>query len=371
MEEEKGRVPYVQRIPTERGLKLYFRKGSVRRPLNSADGSDALRAEVNAILVELAQVERAQKPVAGTVGGLIRAYNRSAEFLGLARSTQADYQRMLDEIEQDIGRVLLQDVTTAFIADLKNAWAPRGHRAANLRLQMLINAFGPAITDGRISSDPFHRLKKVKAPHDSDEPNAIWEDAEVEAVIACALQRKMPGLARAIALGRWAGFRRGTICAIPLNARTTGYAETGGTYRRLHWLTEKRRVLCDKPEDPRLTTLLDRTPNRALTIAYNRRNGRWQERQLNQAIDRLVASLAKEGSVRPILTLHGLRHSRGVELAEAGASDSEIMSQLEHKTVRAAQIYRRQAERRRLAGAAQKKVDAAVAARRHLGACQN
>ena len=32
---------------------------------------------------------------------------------------------------------------------------------------------------------------------------------------------------------------------------------------------EKRQVICDKPEDPRLTDLLARTPNRALTIAYN------------------------------------------------------------------------------------------------------
>jgi hypothetical protein len=45
----------------------------------------------------------------------------------------------------------------------------------------------------------------------------------------------------------------------------------------------------------------------------------------------------------------------------AGGSDAEIMSQLEHATSRAASIYRRQADRRRLANAAQEKIDAALA----------
>ncbi len=47
----------------------------------------------------------------------------------------------------------------------------------------------------------------------------------------------------------------------------------------MYWLTEKRRVLCDKPEDVRLTAVLDATPSRAATLAYTltviaSRNGR-------------------------------------------------------------------------------------------------
>ncbi|PZR94891.1 MAG: hypothetical protein DI537_06270 [Stutzerimonas stutzeri] len=58
------------------------------------------------------------------------------------------------------------------------------------------------------------------------------------------------------------------------------------------------------------------------------------------------------------LSLHGLRHARGVELAESGASDAEIMAQLEHATDHTAHIYRRQAQRRELARSAQQRVDA-------------
>jgi integrase len=354
---EAGSIPFVQRVKSASGVKLYFRRGHFRRPLKSPDGSVTLRDEVDSILAELAQFDRAKAPLIGTVGGMLKAYNRSSDFLGLARATQSDYQRRLDEIDEDAGGMLLSDLTMAFVNEMKDAWAQRGYRVANMNLQVLKNALLPAIIDGRINSDPFQHIKKARRPHNAPESNPVWEDHELDAIIQLALNRKMPGLARAVGLGRWGGFRRGTICNLPLHVRTIGYDESGRSQRRLYWLTEKRRVVCDKPEDTRLTALLDSTPNKALTIAYNSRGDRFQERALNQAIDRLIETLAKTGKVRPNLTLHGLRHTRGVELAIAGASDSEIMSQLEHTSTRAAEIYRRQANRRKLADSAQTKID--------------
>ncbi|MDO9431634.1 MAG: site-specific integrase, partial [Phenylobacterium sp.] len=96
----------------------------------------------------------------------------------------------------------------------------------------------------------------------------------------------------------------------------------------------------------------------------------WKPRQLNQAIDRLMATLAKAGKARALtddegavycpLDIHGLRHARGLELALAGASDAEIMGQLEHASPRAAQIYRRQAQRKALADQGQDRIDNVV-----------
>ena len=352
-------IPFVQRVRSATGIKLYFRRGTFRRPLNSPDNSQALRDEVAAIMAELDKIDRAKFPSAGTLGGVLHAYNRSQEFLSLARCTQSGYQRCIDEITEDAGDILLIDIDMAFVNGLKDAWAKRGHRVANINMQVLKNALRPAITDERLKADPFTHVKKVRRPHGAPEKNPIWEEHEVAAVIDLALARKMPGLARAVALGRWGGFRRGTICRLPVEARVQGHDADGQPQRRLYWLTEKRRVQCDKPEDARLTALLDATPDRGPILAYNRRGDRFQERALNQAIDRLIERLAEAGKVRPNLTLHGLRHTRGVELAIAGASDSEIMSQLEHTSTRAAEIYRRQANRRNLADSAQTKIDAA------------
>lgn len=357
------KIPYVQRVRKPDGrIFLYFRKGDYREgPLGSPDGSEALREEVNGILKRLEQAERAKKPKPGTVGGMLREYNRSAGFLvELACSTQREYQRIIDELADDCGGVMLADVTPEWVKDMRDVWAERGYKAANDRRQILYNALKPAIEDDRIKVDPFIKVKKLMRPHDAGESHPIWEDEEVQATIAYCLERGKPGLARATALGRWGGFRR---CAIPLNARTTGYDQEGRAHRRIHWITGKCKVLADKREDPRLTALLDGTPNKALTIAYNARGEAWKVRQLNQAIDRIVEALAKAGKTRGSLTIHGLRHSRGVELALAGASDAEIMSQLEHATDRAAKIYRRQADRRRLADAGQDRVDSVVALR--------
>lgn len=357
------KVKYVQRIRRPNGVvDLYFRKGDHREgPLRSLDGSTELKAEVGAILARLARAQAAQTPRAGTVGGAIQRYRKSADFIGLAQSTQIEYGRLLNEIEADVGDVRLAEVDKGWVRDLRDLWAPRGHKATNDRVQMLKNALKPAVDDDRIKTNPFLGLKKLAPPHDADEVNLAWTDEEVDAFIALALDRNMPGLARAVALGRWGGFRRGTICNIPLNARIIAQDDNGLPQRRLYWTTEKRKVLCDKREDSRLSAFLESTPAKALTIAYNQRGHPWNVRALNQAVTRLVVALAQTQRARPNLTPHGLRHARGLELAYAGASDAEIMAQLEHTTERAARIYRRQAERRRMADSGQDRVDNVVA----------
>ncbi|KIC56993.1 integrase [Brevundimonas nasdae] len=363
IERPTDKVKYVQRIRRPDGtVDLYFRKGGHREgPLRSADGSPELQAEVNAILSRLARTQAAQTPKAGTVGGAIERYRKSADFIGLALSTQVEYGRLLKEIELDVGDVRLAEVDKSWVRDLRDLWAPRGHKATNDRVQMLKNVLKPAVEDDRIKTNPFSGLKKLAPPHDADEVNLAWTDEEVDAFIALALKRNMPGLARAVALGRWGGFRRGTICNIPLSARIIAQDDDGLAQRRLYWTTEKRKVLCDKREDSRLSAFLESTPAKALTIAYNQRGHPWKVRALNQAVTRLAIALAETKRARPNLTPHGLRHARGLELAYAGASDAEIMAQLEHTTERAARIYRRQAERRRMADSGQDRVDNVVA----------
>lgn len=366
------KVPYVQRVRRGDLVHLYFRKDGYREgPLQSPDGTQALFDEVMAILARVTRArEAASKPRPGTIGGALKTYNRSPEFLSLARVTQSDYQEYLDEMIEDFGADLLKDVTRSWIIELRNAWAERGYRAANLRLQVLKNALKPIILDEddkRISGDPFAKIEKLKRPTELGEAHLIWTDAEVEIAIRDALQRDRPGLARAIALGRYAGFRRKSICNLPLQARIRDFDADGDLVKRLYWLTEKRQVLADMREDPKLTSLLDATPNRALTIAYNADGQPWKERQLNQALDRHMARLAKQGLVRAgvaddgeiycPLDIHGLRHARGVELARSGNSDAQIQAQLAQLTPSSAAKYRRQAQTRELADAAQDRVD--------------
>ena len=64
-------------------------------------------------------------------------------------------------------------------------------------------------------------------------------------------------------------------------------------YKRLLWITEKRNVLCDKPEDGRLSERLLATPDQGSTIACNDDGKPWKPRSLSQAVERLTDDLSK------------------------------------------------------------------------------
>lgn len=352
-------IRYIQRIRRDNGrVDLYFRKGDLRRgPLASADNTSELQAEVDAILAEIAAAQTAAVPAIGTVRGALKAYNKSAAFLSLERSTQRNYQYKIDELAEVFGDVPLGAVTYAFLKDLQDVWARRGHKACNDLMQVLKNALKPEMAKGTVPNHPFASIVKLKPAVSRGEPHPAWTDDEVQAAIDKAIALKQPGLARGIALGRWGGFRRGGICRIPLHARVNGFDQDDNPQRRLYWTTPKRGVLCDKPEDGRLTDLLNRTPDRASTIAYNARGQPWKERAFNQAVDRLLEKLDEEGKARNFLDIHGLRHARGMELAHGGASEFQIMAQLEHLTPFTARIYIRQASRAKGADDGQARVD--------------
>lgn len=287
----------------------------------------------------------------------IDQYLQSAEYQILAQSTQKEYARVSEHLRDELGETLLADCTRSWLRKLRARWSQKGHRAAAMKLQLLKNVLAPAMLDEIVAPYLFTGMKRITSRNPAGEPNAIWSDEEVEAVIDYAISRRQDGLARAVGLARWAGFRRGTICEITQDARVSILKATG-VERRLRWDTEKTGVLADKPEDSRLTDLLDeRTITCAGHLSYSAYGEPWAPRQLSQALQRVVEALAGRGIVRHGSTLHGLRHARGVELAEAGASDAMIMAQLEHKTPHSARIYRRQADRSRLADLGQQLID--------------
>ena len=61
--------------------------------------------------------------IAADATGVIAAYNKSADFLALARSTQKHYQDLLDELSDDLGDVILFEVNQTWLRELRDAWA--------------------------------------------------------------------------------------------------------------------------------------------------------------------------------------------------------------------------------------------------------
>lgn len=359
-------MKHVNRIRRADGsVHLYLRKKGLpcaRLPDGLSD--EELAEHVARLIGELTPGSDAP-PV--TLRGALRAYElESPDFRGLAASTQYEYRLILRELEEDLGKLLIKELTPAVVHRLKTLWSRRGHRAANVRLQVLKNVLKPALIDGTLGVDPFPLVGQVRRPRGMGEPHLAWPDTVLETVLAEALGQHRYGLARAVAIARYTGARRGDLVRLAPTAREGG---------RFRFLSGKRRIGVDIPEDPRLAAWLDGTPDgppasgrsiragleapRPPTLIYNRLGRPYTEDGLGQELAKLVRGLFEDGLIdTDRYDLHGLRHTRGVELAMAGCSDAEGAAMMGHGSASSFVQYRRQADRPRLADAGARRLEA-------------
>jgi integrase len=335
-------------------VRLYLRKaGLPTLPLKSPlpapgeEAGSALEREVAAL------VASAPPPAApSTLRSALRDYElRSADFAALAESTMYEYRLILKELEADFGALGVATFTPAYLLQLRNTWAPRGHRAANVRLQVLKNALWPAIVAGKLGDgDPFTLIPQVKRPREAPEPHPVWPDDVLLAVMEAALQSGRVGLARGVAIGRYVGARRDDI------VRLTRAARRGG---RIRFLSGKKRVQVDMAEPAALTTILDGTASCGMLLAYNLSGLAYTADGFALELRKLVRALHKAGKIdSPDYDVHGLRHTFGVALAMGGCTDAEGAAKMGHGSPHSFATYRRQADRIRLADAADAKLAA-------------
>jgi len=348
-------MKYVNRIVGKDGVaRLYFRKaGMPSVPLKSPmppDGQESgspLQAEVNAILAAAAP-----KAKPSTLKAYLRRYELdSPDFAGLADSTKYIYKLLLKEMEEDFGDLHVSTFKPSYLLKLRDIWSPRGHRAANLRMQVLKNALWPAVVEGKLGDgDPFSMIPQVRRPRDAEEPHLIWPETVVLAVIRGALEEGRFGVARAVAIGRYTGARREDITKFTKSVRRGG---------RFAFLSGKKRVPVDLEEDVALTTVLAETPSQGLYLVYNLDGLPYTPNGLYQAVSDLVSRLAKAKKIdSDRYDIHGLRHTFGVEAALAGCTDAEGAARMGHGSPHSFATYRRQADRIRLSKNAETKIRA-------------
>jgi len=349
---------YVHRVRGKDGVeRLYLRKTGVPRvPLASPYGSRKLEVEVERLLAEFGSIKARPQ----TLEAAAREYEtKTPEFRNLAESTKREYRYILGEFIDDLGEVPVSAFTPKFVMQLRDKWAERGHRAANLRLQLLKNVLKRSLIAGEIKKDPFALVSQVRRPSSREEPHRIWPDVALSAVVAAAVEQGRPGLARAIAVARYTGVRRGDLVKLTRSARQDG---------RIRFTTGKRKVAVDIPEAPQLTDWLSRLPDRPpntprrgrkvprdatssepLTLAFNSAGRPYTDDGLGQELRKLVSALHAAGKIdSDKYDLHGLRHTRGVDLALAGCTDAQGAAMMGHGSPNSFTTYRRQADKVRL-----------------------
>lgn len=347
-------MKHVHRVRGKDGVdRLYLRKtGLPRIPLKSpwpGEGQEAGSELAREVAALVGDAEPKARP--GTLRGALRAYElETPDFANLAESTKASYRGLMKELEEDFGGLPIATFKAPYLLQLRNAWAQRGHRIPGLLLNVLHNVLRPHIIAGELGDgDPFTIIPGVRRPQNMAEPHRIWPEAVVHTVIEWAIREGRVGLARAVAVGRYAGARRGDIVKLSVSARRQG---------RFAFLAGKRHVPVDMPEDPALAAVLSGTPDApdSLVLCYNLSGLAYTEDGLHQQLVDLIARLRFFRLIDSHdYSCHGLRHTFGVEAALAGCSDAEGAALLGHASPNSFATYRRQADRIRLsdAGSAQ------------------
>lgn len=366
-------MKHVLKVTTAGGkTHLYLRKAGLPRirltspwPPEGGEKGSALEKEVERLIEALTP----GKALPGTLKGALKAYElESQAFRNLADSTKAIYRLYMSQLEEDLGHLPVQAFTPAFLSNLMDEWSKRGHRAANHSRQVLLNALRPAMVAGLSDRATFALVGPVARPRALAEPHILWSWETFEAIMRGALAQRRFGLARAIAIGRYIGARRGDLIRLPRTARVPVRSPANGL--RFQFLSGKRRVRVDVPEDPALTEWLDETPSaqpktryrktvqETTTLVYSMEGTVYTESGLGQAMADLAKALHAAGKIdSPRYDLHGLRHTKGVEMALAGCTDAEIAAALGHASPSSAAQYRRQADRIRLADSGSAKVE--------------
>ena len=325
-----------------KGVKTVTAKGKVyhyhRRTMTRLPG---LPGSVE-FLLELRRLDAKGEKAAGmpgTLGGLVNAYRASPEFQNLAATTRASYDVAFNILAPNAGRPLVT-ITTESLYELRDALAKvRGRTVVNHVIVVLGIVFGWAIKRRLVRGEnPARGVDKLRRPKDAKRVNRPWTDAELVTVLDIA--RGQLGLA--LALAAYTGLRESDVVRVPWSCYDGEAFETR---------TQKTGQRVWIPAHPRLKAMLDSMKRDTETIVPG-----LTAPAFRSAFYRLTDALRAEGKIGEGLSIHGLRHTLGHQLAEAGCDAPTIAAVLGHSNSRMAEHYSRTANRDSLAAAAFRKI---------------
>lgn len=268
-------------------------------------------------------------PPENTVSWLIERYRASTEFRSLARSTQVSYEFALKRLET-FGNLPVAGVKRVHIRTLRESIGdkPRTAQLFGSVVSLLWN-FGIVELELEISN-PARKMKRAGKTRNY----VAWTEAEMERF---ETSNPPPHVMTAYMIARYVGPRRDDI------ARLMRSDYDGSTLKIAGTKTDTPTIV---PVHPKLKAYLDAQP--ATLYLVVKADGApvstfYLGHQMREHLDTLGFKH---------LHLHGLRHTAGVALAEAGCSSREIAAVLGHRTLQMVERYTKQAQQKKLAEAA-------------------
>ena len=275
----------------------------------------------------------------GTLGGVIERYRASPDFTDLAANTRRNRQWVFDYLKPLTG-MRLTDIDSAFLYEVRDRAKAKHKRSfANLMIDLVRLLFSWAIKRGLTEKNPALAVDKIRRPKDAKIVNRPWRAEELEIVLAHASRQ----IRLAVTIAAYTGLRESNVVKV-----------TWASYDGVAF--ETRQI---KTGDPiwikvhfRLREILEQTPRVSPVILIGARGKPFTESGLRTSFFRLIRTLVAEGKVQPGLSFHGLRHTLGTTLAEAGCDAATIAAVLGQATTKMAEHYSKTAKRKHLVDAA-------------------
>lgn len=285
---------------------------------------------------------KATEPLPASLGLLIAEYRESPAWAPLAPKTRLGYERIFMLLKK-IWPMPVREITRPAIFELRDKWMfpKHGRWTANytVTVMALLLQYAKDHKFGGLEHNPLvEKVKRIRAPKGHVARNRPWSGEECRVVI----DRAPPHLRLTIALAMFAGFRKADVLTMTKAAVKDGMIAVR---------TSKRGVDVSIPVHPALreaieahdTKIVPRRKNE-VQLCLNSFGERWSESGYNSSFGKFIATLEAEGKVAKGLTMHGLRHTLGTRLSEAGASAEEIMTILGQKSPAMARHYSEGAE---------------------------
>ncbi len=265
---------------------------------------------------------------------LIGQYIASSGYKNKADGTKKKYRPILEHIREKNGPMDFTKMRRKDVLAAQEAFSETP-RKADYFVQMLSILFNYAIEREDMTHNPACGVK-LYGPQSEMEP---WPQDKQDAYIRYCERNKLDTELLAFYLGTGTGQRPGDLCQMK-------WEHFDGEYMFVLQEKTKTRIRVFCPDN--LLDALAKFPRQGdYILARNLR-----EPLTYNILQKKVLAVRKAIEATNF-TMHGWRFTAAVELAEAGASDSEIQSVTGHKTLKMVQKYRDRANQAKLSKTAQ------------------
>lgn len=335
---KRRNLPHVTSYRDRHGkLRWRFRRGGIDRATAALYGSPEWLAWYQAALEGAAPQIGAARTRPGSINALAVAYYASAEWAGLAPTTQRTYRGIIDRFRDQHGNRAVRDLEARHVRALLDRMADRPTAANNL-LKVLRNLMAFAVDRDWRRDNPTTGVKPLRYKSDGFHS---WTDDEI-----ARFQARWPVGTRerlAFDLLLYTGQRSGDV-------RRMGRQHVQGDQITVR--QEKTGAELEVPILPALARSITAAPPGGLTFILTQQGAPFTAKGFGN----WFSAAAQAAGLAKGCSAHGLRKAAARRLAEAGCSAHEIMAITGHRTLKEVDRYTRAAAQRGLAGSAMAKV---------------